>query len=86
MDADLNIVEHVENIDRLSYPRLSGKEAFFKMNPYNGKTYSINVKNPKTTNISVPVSNGKKVTVKIRSGIKSGKTITLSAWSAGKKV
>ena len=42
MDADLNIVEHVENIDRLSYPRLSGKEAFFKMNPYNGKTYSIN--------------------------------------------
>ena len=42
MDADLNIVEHVENIDRLSYPRLCGKEAFFKMNPYNGKTYSIN--------------------------------------------
>lgn len=50
-----------------------------------GKTYSINVKNPKTTNISVPVSSGKKVTVKIRSGIKSGKNITLSAWSASKK-
>lgn len=51
-----------------------------------GRTYSLNIKNPKTTNISVPVKGGKKITVKIRAGIKSGKTITLSAWSAGKKV
>ena len=42
LDANLNIVEHNENIDRLSYPRLCGKEAFFKLNPYNGKTYSVN--------------------------------------------
>ena len=41
LDADLNIVEHLENIDQLSFPRLCGKEAFFKLNPYNGKTYSI---------------------------------------------
>ena len=50
-----------------------------------GKTYSLNIKNPNTTSISIPVKNGKTVSVKIRSAVKKGNTITLSAWSASKK-
>lgn len=41
LDANLNIVAVNQNIDQLSYPLLCGCNAFLRMNPYNGKTYSI---------------------------------------------
>ena len=42
LDADLNTIAVVENIDRISYPFLCGQDACFRLNPYNGRTYSIN--------------------------------------------
>ena len=41
LDADLNIVAVKENIDQLSFPALCGRQACLRLNPYNGRTYSI---------------------------------------------
>ena len=51
-DAELNIVDTIENVDQYSYPPVSCSElAYFRFNPYSGKTYSI-------THWSVPAYNG----------------------------
>ena len=42
LDGDLNTVAIKENIDQMSYPVKCGEEACFRMNPYNGRTYTIN--------------------------------------------
>ncbi|MBP9994766.1 MAG: T9SS type A sorting domain-containing protein [bacterium] len=42
LDGDLNTVSVKENIDQLSYPVKCGERACFRMNPYNGRTYTIN--------------------------------------------
>ena len=42
-DADLNLVDTIVNVDQLSYPPVSCSDnAYFRVNRYNGKTYSIN--------------------------------------------
>lgn len=41
LDENLNTVS-IKNVDALSYPFLCSDEAYFLMNPYNGKTYSNN--------------------------------------------
>ena len=43
LDGDLNTVAVKENIDQLSYPVQCGWQACFRMNPYNGRTYTINM-------------------------------------------
>ncbi|MBQ3709220.1 MAG: T9SS type A sorting domain-containing protein [Bacteroidales bacterium] len=43
LDGDLNTIAIKENIDQLSYPMRCGWIACFRMNPYNGKTYTINM-------------------------------------------
>ena len=43
LDGDLNTVAVKENIDQLSYPLQCGWQACFRMNPYNGRTYTINM-------------------------------------------
>ena len=43
LDGDLNTIAVKENIDQLSYPVQCGWQACFRMNPYNGKTYTINM-------------------------------------------
>lgn len=51
-DAELNIVDTIVNVDQYSYPPVSCSEmAYFRANPYSGKTYSIN-------KWSVPAYNG----------------------------
>ena len=51
-DTELNIVDTIENVDQLSYPPVSCSNlAYFRTNPYSGKTYSIN-------QFSVPAYNG----------------------------
>ena len=42
-DADLNLVDTIVNVDQLSYPPVSCCDnAYFRVNRYSGKTYSIN--------------------------------------------
>ena len=41
LDGDLNTVSVKENIDQLSFPVKCGEEACFRMNPSNGRTYTI---------------------------------------------
>ena len=43
LDGNLNTIAVKENIDQLSYPMQCGWLACFRMNPYNGKTYTINM-------------------------------------------
>ena len=42
LDGDLNTVSVKENIDQLSFPVECGENACFRMNPNNGRTYTIN--------------------------------------------
>ena len=43
LDGNLNTIAVKENIDQLSYPLQCGWQACFRMNPYNGRTYTINM-------------------------------------------
>ena len=43
LDGNLNTIAVKENIDQLSYPVQCGWQACFRMNPYNGRTYTINM-------------------------------------------
>ena len=42
LDNDLNTVAVKENVDHLTYPVKCVEQASFRVNPYNGRTYTIN--------------------------------------------
>ena len=51
MDEHLNVVDSIKNTDTLSFPFLCGNMAYYRVNPHNGRSYSIN-------SFSFPAYNG----------------------------
>jgi len=51
MDEHLNVVDSLKNTDTLSFPLLCGNLAYYRVNPHNGRSYSVN-------SFSYPAVNG----------------------------
>jgi hypothetical protein len=51
MDEHLNVVDSIKNTDTLSFPFLCGNMAYYRVNPHNGRSYSVN-------SFSLPAYNG----------------------------
>lgn len=51
MDEHLNVVDSIKNTDTLSFPFLCGSMAYYRVNPHNGRSYSVN-------SFSFPAYNG----------------------------